>query len=537
VQALHINGNDLTLAAVREVAVERRPVLLDPDAREAVDRARAVVDALVANNQVSYAITTGVGKLSDVRIAGDQIRELQVNLIRSHAVGVGDPLAAAETRAMMLLRANSLSKGNSGVRAAVIDTICELLNRGVTPFVPSQGSVGASGDLAPLAHLALALIGEGECFDEKSARVLSAEALKRAQIKPLVLEAKEAVSLINGTQAMLGVGTLSLLAAETLVDSADVIGAMSCDALKGTDVAYDERIQKARPHAGQTRTAANLRRLLEGSQIRESHRDCGRVQDAYSLRCIPQVHGAVRDTLAHCRRVFETEVNSAVDNPLVFIKKTSGATGATPIQARAGTDALVRQAERRSAEWEGDVLSGGNFHGEPIAFALDFLAIALSALAGISERRLERLVNPALSEGLPPFLAPGAGLNSGFMMPQVTAAALVSENKVLAHPASVDSITTSGNKEDYVSMGMTAAIKLKRVVENTRNVLAIEAMAAAQAIDFLAPLKTSKPLQHAHAAIRAVCPTMDKDRVMYQDFARIAEIIGAGKVAEQMSRL
>jgi len=540
VQALHINGNDLTLAAVREVASERRPVLLDPDARETVGHARSVVDSLVANNQVSYAITTGVGKLSDVRIAGDQIRELQVNLVRSHAVGVGEPLPISETRAMMLLRANSLSKGNSGVRAVVIDTICELLNRGVTPMVPSQGSVGASGDLAPLAHLALALIGEGECFDEKGTQVPSAEALKRAQIKPLVLEAKEAVSLINGTQAMLAVGTLSLLAAEVLIDSADVIGAMSCDALKGTDVAYDERIQKARPHNGQTRTAANLRRLLEGSQIRESHRDCGRVQDAYSLRCIPQVHGAVRDTLTHCRRVFETEVNSAVDNPLVFVRKKDSGTGGSSVQGRVGMDApstgsaqaLVRPAERTSTQWEGDVISGGNFHGEPVAFALDFLAIALSALAGISERRVERLVNPALSEGLPPFLAPGAGLNSGFMMPQVTAAALVSENKVLAHPASVDSITTSGNKEDYVSMGMTAAIKLKKVIENARNVLAIEAMAAAQAIDFLSPLKTSKSLQQAHAAIRAVCPTMDKDRVMYQDFVRIAEVIAAGKVAE-----
>jgi len=507
VQALHINGNNLTLEAVREVACEMRPALLAPDAREAVNRARAVVDTLVANDKVSYAITTGVGKLSDVRIAGDQIRELQVNLIRSHAVGVGEPLSVAETRAMMLLRANSLSKGNSGVRASTIDTICEMLSRGVTPVVPSQGSVGASGDLAPLAHLALALIGEGECFDEKGSRIASGDALKRAQIKPVVLEAKEAVSLINGTQAMLAVGTLMQLAAETLVDSADVIGAMSCDALQGTNVAYDERIQKARPHPGQIKTAVNLKRLLDDSEIRDSHRDCGRVQDAYSLRCIPQVHGAVRDTLAHCRLVFEREINSAVDNPLVFVKNPKASDG------------------------EGDVLSGGNFHGEPVAFALDFLAIALSALAGISERRLERLVNPALSEGLPPFLAPGAGLNSGFMMPQVTAAALVSENKVLAHPASVDSITTSGNKEDFVSMGMTAANKLKRVVENTRHTLAIEAMAAAQAIDFLAPLKPSRPIQRAHAAIRSVSPTMQKDRVMYQDFARIADLIASGQVA------
>ncbi|MGB9073665.1 MAG: histidine ammonia-lyase [Terriglobales bacterium] len=507
-KALHINGNDLTLEAAREVAVQNRPVLLAPDAREAVNRARAVVDALVANDKISYAITTGVGKLSDVRIAGDQIRELQLNLVRSHAVGVGEPLSIPETRAMMLLRANSLAKGNSGVRALVIDALCEMLNRGVTPVVPSQGSVGASGDLAPLAHLALALIGEGECFDAKGARVGSPGALQQAQIKPLVLEAKEAVSLINGTQAMLAVGTLSLLAAETLVDSADVVGAMSCDALQGTIVAFDERIQQARPHAGQMKTAANLRRLLEDSEIRRSHRDCGRVQDAYSMRCIPQVHGAVRDTLAHCRAVFETEANSAVDNPLVFVKNPKATDG------------------------DGDVLSGGNFHGQPLAFALDFLAIALSALAGISERRLERMVNPALSEGLPPFLAPGAGLNSGFMMPQVTAAALVSENKVLAHPASVDSITTSGNKEDFVSMGMTAANKLKKIVENTRHTLAIEAMAAAQAIDFLAPLKPSKPLQQAHAALRAVCPTMNKDRAMYQDFARIAEVIASGSLAE-----
>ena len=504
--ALHISGNDLTLEAVREVAAERRPVLLAPDARERVNAARDVVNTLVADSQVSYAITTGVGKLSDVRIAGDQIRELQINLVRSHAVGVGEPLSIHETRAMMVLRANSLSKGFSGVRGVVIDTICELLTRNVTPWVPSQGSVGASGDLAPLAHLALLLVGEGECHDGKGGRIASADALKNAGVKPLVLEAKEAVSLINGTQAMLAVGTLSLLAAETLVDSADVIGAMACDALKGTDAAFDERIHKARPHNGQITSAANLRKLLEGSAIRESHRDCGRVQDAYSLRCMPQVHGAVRDTLAHCRSVFETETNSAVDNPLVF-------------------------RDPKSKDDHADVISGGNFHGEPVAFALDFLGIALSALAGISERRLERMVNPALSEGLPPFLAPGAGLNSGFMMPQVTAAALVSENKVLAHPASVDSITTSGNKEDYVSMGMGAAIKLKKIVENTRNALAIEAMAAAQALDLLAPLKTSKRLQQAQAAIRAVSPKLEKDRVMYQDFARIAEVLASGKIA------
>ncbi|HVI09696.1 MAG TPA: histidine ammonia-lyase [Candidatus Binatia bacterium] len=516
--ALHINGNDLTLEAVHEVAVSRRPVLLSSDARQAVNRARALVEEIVAGERVAYAITTGVGKLSDVRIVGDQIRELQLNLVRSHAVGVGEPLSIAETRAMMLLRANSLAKGFSGVRAVVIDTLCEMLNRGVTPFVPSQGSVGASGDLAPLAHLALATVGEGECVGENGQRIPAAEALKRAQVKPLVLEAKEAISLINGTQAMLAVGTLALLAAETLVDSADVLGGLSCDALKGTDTAFDERIHQARPHSGQIKSAGNLRKMLEGSEIRESHRTCGRVQDAYSLRCIPQVHGAVRDTLAHCRAVFEIEANSAVDNPLVFTTTHLG-TAASAVQAQSAALAA------------GDVISGSNFHGQPLAFALDFVAIALSALAGISERRIERMVNPALSEGLPPFLAQGAGLNSGFMMAQVSAASLASENKVLAHPASVDSITTSGNKEDYVSMGMTAAIKLKRIVENTRNVLAIEAMAVAQAIDFLAPLKTSKRGQATHAAIRSVCPTVDKDRVMYNDFARIAELIASGEIA------
>lgn len=501
-KALHINGNNLALEDVRSVAVERQPVLLAPDARALVERAREAVEHLVSGNQASYAITTGVGKLSDVRIAPEQIRELQLNLIRSHAVGVGDPLPVAETRAMMLLRANSLAKGYSGVRPVVIDTLCEMLNRNVTPMIPSQGSVGASGDLAPLAHLALVLVGEGECFSPNGP-IPGHAALKQAEISPLRLEAKEAISLINGTQAMLGVGTLALLEAEILVDSADVIAGLSLDALRGTDAAFDERIHKARPHPGQLKTAANLRRLLEGSEIRKSHAECNRVQDAYSLRCIPQVHGAVRDTLNHCRVVFETEANSAVDNPLVFIRN----------------------------ENESDVISGGNFHGEPLAFALDFLGIALSALAGISERRIERLVNPTLNEGLPPFLAVEAGLNSGFMMAQVTAAALASENKVLAHPASVDSITTSGNKEDYVSMGMTGALKLRKILKNTRNIVSIEAMAAAQALDFLAPLKTSKLGQLAQKEIRAVSPRMEKDRTMAGDFAKIGEIIAAGKLS------
>jgi histidine ammonia-lyase len=499
--ALQINGNDLSLENLRQVVYDRRPVELADDARKKVVGAREVVEKLLRENRVAYAINTGVGKLSDVHIEPAQNRQLQVNLIRSHSAGVGEPLSQEETRAMMLLRANSLAKGFSGVRPEVIDLICAMLNNSVHPVVPSQGSVGASGDLAPLAHLALAMIGEGQVWAE-SGSATSTEALKHAQIRPLVPEAKEAISLINGTQAMLAVGTLSLLAAESLAATADVLGAMSLDALHGTDVAFDARIHDARPHVGQMEVAANLRRLLAGSEIRESHKDCGRVQDAYSLRCIPQVHGAVRDTLDFCRRTFEIEMNSAVDNPLVFVK----------------------------GHGEGDIISGGNFHGQPLAFALDYLAIALSALAGISERRIERLVNPALNEGLPPFLAPDAGINSGFMMPQVTAAALASENKGLAHPASVDSITTSGNKEDYVSMGMAAAIKLKRVVANTTHVLAIEACAAAQALDFLAPLKSSQPLQKAHAAIRKVSPKIEHDRVFAEDFAKLAELIRSGSI-------
>jgi histidine ammonia-lyase len=513
---LHINGNNLTLDDVSGVVCDRRPVMLEPEARLAVDRARAVVEDLVNNNRVGYAVTTGVGQLSDVRIPPDDIRKLQVNLMRSHAVGVGEPLSEHVSRAMMLLRANSLAKGCSGVRGVVIDTLCEMLNRGVHPFIPSQGSVGASGDLAPLSHLGLVLIGEGEAYFSGK-RMPSADALRQADIKPLVLEAKETISLINGTQAMLAVGLLATLQAEVLADTADVLGALAVDALLGTVVAFDERIHHARPHAGQLLVAQHLRQMLEGSEIRESHRDCGKVQDAYSLRCIPQVHGAVRDTLAHCRAVFEVEMNSAVDNPLVF-----------PEPKRVGAPKSSAPAVA------GDIISGGNFHGEPVAFALDFLAIAISALAGISERRLERLVNPSLNEGLPPFLAPGAGLNSGFMMPQVTAAALVSENKVLAHPASVDSITTSGNKEDFVSMGMTAANKLLRVIDNTRNVLALEALAVAQALDFRAPLRTGRRAQQAHAAIRAVSPTISQDRILTEDFRRVAELIASGKLAEAL---
>ncbi len=502
--ALHLNGNDLTLETFAQVVLHRQAVELDAAARVRVAEARAVVDDLVAGDRVAYAITTGVGHLADVRISHEQARELQINLVRSHAVGVGDPLSENESRGMMLLRANSLAKGLSGVRPVVIDTLCAMLNKGVHPVIPSQGSVGASGDLAPLSHQALVLIGEGEAWYQ-GRRMSGAEAMQAAGIPLIRLEAKEAISLINGTQAMLSVGSLALLEAQTLAATADVLASISLDALQGTDVAFDERIHLARPHPGQVQVAKNLREMLRGSALRERHRDCKRVQDAYYLRCVPQVHGAVRDVLDYAHRVFETEMNSAVDNPLVFVHEGKPA--------------------------EGDVLSGGNFHGQPVAFALDFLAIAVSTLAGISERRIERLVNPALSEGLPPFLAVGAGLNSGFMMPQVTAAALVSENKVLAHPASADSITTSGNKEDCVSMGMTAGLKLKRVLQNVRNVLAIESLAAAQAVDLVAPLLPSPRAQKALKEIRAVSATVDKDRSLAPDIAHVAEIILAGKLA------
>src|SRR5437588_5151989 len=374
-QALHINGNDLTLADLREVVFERRPVLLSPDARQAVARARSVVEAHLEDPRPVYAVSTGVGKLSDVRIQPEQTRALQINLLRSHAVGVGDALSEAESRAMMLLRANSLAKGFSGVRPLIIDALCEMLNRGVHPVVPSQGSVGASGDLAPLAHLALVLIGEGEAFFSPStrgrkarrsgesgegSRMSGARALKRAEIAPLTLEAKEAISLINGTQAMLALGTLGVLAAAILIDSADVIGALTLDALHGTDAAFDPRIHAVRPHPGQARTAENLRKMLEGSAIRESHRTCARVQDAYSLRCMPQVHGAVRQALEHASQIFLVEMNSALDNPLVF-----------PATRRPGEKAGDHSGD-------GEILSGGNFHGEPIALALDYLGIALA---------------------------------------------------------------------------------------------------------------------------------------------------------------
>ena len=491
---IQLDGNRLTIDDVCAVSRAGTPVALAPAAIESMLASRALIDRLAEGDAPIYAVNTGVGLLADVRIPREDLDQLQRNVIRSHAAGVGDPLPREAVRAMMLIRANVLAKGFSGIRPLVAERLCDLLNRGVTPVVPSQGSVGASGDLAPLAHMALVLMGEGEA--EFGGAVLpGAGALARAGLAPIDLHPKEGISLINGTQAMLAIGCLELQAAQALAETADVVCALTLDALRGTPRAFDERIHAARPHPGQVESAARLRGLLEGSEIRASHIACRRVQDAYSLRCAPQVHGAVRDALAEARRVFAIELNSATDNPLVF----------------------------------GDeILSGGNFHGEPLAFQLDFLAVALTALAGISERRIDRLVNPALNEDLPPFLAGHAGLESGLMMAQVTAAALVGENRVLAYPASTGSITTSGNKEDFVSMGMTSAVKFQRVVRNTRAVMAIEALAAARALDLLAPLKSSPPLEEARARIRAVSPPLAGDRPYYRDIAALESLIAAG---------
>ncbi len=495
---LSVDGHRLTLSDVCAVAQARTSqVSLAPEARAGMERSREWIDRLAEGDAPIYAVNTGVGLLANVRIPRGDLDQLQRNVIRSHCVGVGEPLSREAVRAMMLIRANVLAMGLSGIRPLVAERLFDLLNHGVTPVVPSQGSVGASGDLAPLAHMALVLIGEGDAEFE-GAVMPGAEALRRAGVEPIDLHPKEGISLINGTQAMLAVGCLEIEAAQILTDTAEAAGAMTLDALRGTPRAFDPRIHDARPHPGQQESASRLRRMLEGSEIRQSHIGCRRVQDAYSLRCMPQVHGPVRDALAEARRVFDVELNSATDNPLVFGE---------------------------------EIISGGNFHGESLAFQLDFLAIALTALAGISERRIDRLVNPALNEELPPFLAGHPGLESGLMMAQVTAASLVAENRVLANPASTGSITTSGNKEDFVSMGMTSALKLQRVVRNTRAVLAIEVLAASRALDLLAPLKTSPFLEEARTAIRRVSPPIDGDRVFHKDILALDALIASGALA------
>ncbi len=494
-----LGDDDLTLEALGEVARGRARVEIGSEARSRMEASRAVVDEVVAGGDAApavYGVNTGFGALAEVRISAAQVERLQQNLVRSHAAGVGAPLPREAVRGMMLLRAAVLATGRSGARPLCCERLCELLNAGVHPVIPTRGSVGASGDLAPLAHLALGMIGEG--FAEYRGETMPAsDALAAAGIPALLLEAKEGLTLLNGTQHMTSLGGLTILDADDTARIADLAGAMSLEALKGTARAFDARVVGARPHPGQILVAAGLRAMLSDSPIADSHRDCGKVQDPYSLRCMPQVHGASRDVLAFARQVLEREASSSTDNPLVFVDT-------------------------------GEMISGGNFHGQPVALALDAAAMAIAELANISERRVEQLVNPQLSSGLPPFLAPDSGLNSGFMIAQVTAAALVSENKILAHPASVDSIPSSAGREDHVSMGATAAIKLAMIHDHVRNVLAIELLCAAQGMDLRRPLSTTKPLEAVHAAIRAKVSPMMVDRPLSPDIVAVRALIDDG---------
>lgn len=492
-------GLPLDLSLLERVSRGRAPVILDAAARARVDASRAAVDRIAALGDAAprvYGVNTGFGALAETRIDEHDVRALQRNLVRSHSTGVGPDMDLEVVRGMMLLRAQTLALGHSGVRGAVIDLLLALLDRHVVPRVPAQGSVGASGDLAPLAHLALCLIGEGEAYFEGEL-LDGGEALRRAGLTPIVLEAKEGLALINGTQYMTAYGALALRDAARLALAADVAGAMSLEALKGSAVPFDARLMQLRPHPGQATVAGNLRRLLASSAIMESHRDCAKVQDPYSLRCMPQVHGATRDALAWASEVVTRELNSATDNPSVFV----------------------------GADGEAEILSGGNFHGQPVAFALDFAAIALAELANVSERRVEQLVNPALSSGLTPFLAKHSGLHSGFMIAQVASASLVSENKVLCHPASVDSIPSSAGKEDHVSMGSISARKLRQVVDNVARCLAIEVLVAAAGLDQRAPLTPGQGVLAAHRAVRAVVPALDDDRPLYRDIEAVHGLI------------
>jgi histidine ammonia-lyase len=498
---LELNGQKLSLAQVVAVASGEDRVVLSATARERVERSRRIVEKIVAEGRTVYGVNTGFGKLSDVRIEPSQLRELQLNLVRSHSCGLGAPLSEAEARTMLLLRANVLALGYSGCRPALIETLLALLESGVTPVIPEKGSVGASGDLAPLAHLALTVIGEGEAF-YRGERMPSAKALQRASMEPLQLEVKEGIALLNGTQAMVAVGGLALYRAERVARLADVAGAMALEALRGTPVAFDERIHAARPHAGQIQVAAHLRELLRNSQIRDSHLENDpRVQDAYSLRCMPQVHGAVRGALSHAREIVETETGSATDNPLVFAET-------------------------------GEVFSGGNFHGAPLALSFDYAAIAMTDLMSITERRIDRLVNPDSNEGLPPFLSARPGVGSGFMMMQIVAASLLNEAKVLAHPASVDNVPTDGGKEDHVSMGMTAATKLRSIVDSAELINAIELITAAEGLEYRAPLQPGRGVKQAYEIVRKYVPRLTSDRAMSGEIQAVAKAVRRGEFDE-----
>ena len=501
-QTIALGDRPLELAELVALGRTDTRIALSPASREAVARSRAVVTAAVARGGTMYGINTGFGKLAGVRIADDQLALLQRNLLLSHATGVGEPLPLAQSRLAFALRIHNLAFGFSGVRLELIEQAMALWNGGCVPVVPSQGSVGASGDLAPLAHMALPLIGYGEVHCD--GRVVDgAEALRRVSLKPLQLAEKEGLALINGTQIMTAIGLLTVHSAALLAKSADIACAMTVEALRGSEKPFQARIHALRAHQGQAGTASNLRTLLADSAVMQSHANCARVQDAYSLRCAPQVHGAAKDALRFAHTVLCTEANSVTDNPLVFP--------------------------------EGDVVSGGNFHGQPVSQALDFLAIAVSTLANISERRIEQLVNPDIS-GLPPFLARHPGLESGFMIPQVVAASLASENKSLAHPASVDTIPTSANREDHVSMGVTAARHAERVVHNTAKVLGIEVLCAAQGLDLGEPLRPGRGVAAAYAAVRARVRGLEGDRYLAPDLAAAERLVLDGELVAAVER-
>lgn len=498
-----IDGNSLTPAQVAAVALGGTRVVISPDVGARLAAGRAYIERLLSEHSIVYGVTTGFGKFSEVQIGTEESLELQRNLVRSHCCGLGEPLSPECVRAAMVLRANVLAKGFSGVRPVVLETLVELLNKDVLPVIPAKGSVGASGDLAPLAHLTAVLIGEGEAV-YRGTRMSGAGALARAAVMPVTLEAKEGLALINGTQVMTAQGVLALRLAELVAKAADIAGAMSLEALRGTDAPYRPLTHEVRPHPGQQASARNMLAVLAGSEVLPSHGSVSsdhKVQDSYSLRCIPQVHGAAKDALAFARRVLEIEINSATDNPLIFADRDQ-------------------------------VISGGNFHGQPVAQALDLLAIALTYLAGISERRVEYMLDPATSDHLPPFLTLKGGLNSGLMIAQVAAAALVSENKVLAHPACVDSIPTSANKEDYVSMGAHAARKAMEVAENACRVVAIELLCAAQALEFRRGLRPGRGVEVAHEMIRGHVEPLHEDRPLSPDMEAVCRLVSSGVLVQ-----
>ena len=496
-----IGKSSLRIKQLVQVACAGEQIRLDTGSRTALAGSRLLIEKKLAAKEMIYGVDTGFGELTHVSIPLEQTRQLQQNLIRSHAVGVGEPLPSEVVRAMMLLRIQSLAQGYSGVRPQLIDTLIEMLNGDLLPIVPSQGSLGASGDLVPLAHIALAACGEGEvCFQGE--RQKASAAFKKLNVEPLRLEAKEGLALINGTQLMTALGALAVHGAKRLVDHADMAAALSTDVLKGSMTHTDSRIHRLRPHPGQCHSAASIRDWMTGSEIWASHQGCKKVQDAYSLRCAPQVHGAVRDAIRYAQKIIKIEMNSVTDNPLIFAEDEA-------------------------------ILSGGNFHGEPLALALDLLGMALAELANISERRTARLVDHKLSECLPPFLTRESGLNSGFMVAQYTAAALVSENKVLAHPSSVDSIPTSANQEDHVSMGATAARHAMDILQNSRRVIAIELLCGAQGVDLHRPLKTSPKLEDVHQAIRKQIPFLDADRPLADDVEQMSQLIASGELLKR----